>query len=235
MPPNSLAAANPRRALDRHKRANQLPASSSRALHQSRRRITRGYRGRTMKFSNSAVIATAVMAAVLAACTQTDDPQSELNAQTLRSQSPVSSAPEVAGVDRRAIDQATQSRYLDVSKSVTTEDVTAHMRSSYFSCLDSSSGATWEIQQCISEEWEFQELRMNTAYQDLTQRLPEDEGLELHEGQRTWMADFESGKLCALESHDLSQAERIEANECALRSLTGRAVALEILLERNAK
>ena len=58
---------------------------------------------------------------------------------------------------------------------------------SYATCIEKAGGATFALQDCISEELERQDRRLNGAYQVLMDSLPEKRKAQLRDAQRKWI------------------------------------------------
>ena len=58
---------------------------------------------------------------------------------------------------------------------------------SYATCLEKAGGATFAMQDCISEELERQDRRLNGAYKVLMDSLPEKRKAQLRDAQRKWI------------------------------------------------
>jgi len=101
-------------------------------------------------------------------------------------------------------------------------------RESYHKCAESTEGVTYEIQACIEQEFEYQDGRLNAAYKRLQQVLPAAEMASLRDAQRKWIA--EKDKACAWDAETEGQAQRIDANSCALKMTAERAVELEAMV-----
>ena len=59
---------------------------------------------------------------------------------------------------------------------------------SYTECLDKAGGITPAMQDCIAEELEHQDRRLNTAYQALMGSVSEKRRTQLRDAQRKWIA-----------------------------------------------
>jgi uncharacterized protein YecT (DUF1311 family) len=215
-----------------------LPVEVKHKPNIPRIRLPHGAAGKeddTMRVSHAAAAAAVIgVASALTACTQSDDPQPIANAAAQHIQNlsddrlEVSSNEDASDTDNHRNPSVQVEGHDPIPPGYETEK--QQMRSSYFACLDTSNGATRAIQECISEEWEYQDSRMNTAYRGLRQQLSQQKWLELRDEQREWLSNFESGKDCDWDSEERGQAHRIVANECSLRALTVRATTLEMLL-----
>ena len=98
----------------------------------------------------------------------------------------------------------------------------------YAACMDQSNGITSNMLDCIGEELEKQDARLNSAYRTLTSQLNAERKQQLVAAQRLWIqyrdancqfyADPEGGTLATL-----------SANQCVLDETSQRASELEIL------
>ncbi|MBX9403414.1 lysozyme inhibitor LprI family protein [Lysobacter sp. BMK333-48F3] len=103
-------------------------------------------------------------------------------------------------------------------------------RESYSKCAEATDGVTFEIQNCIEQEFVYQDDRLNAAYKRLQTLVPAAEMAVLRDAQRKWIA--EKDKACAWDAETEGQAQRIEANSCALKMTAERAVELEAMVAR---
>lgn len=121
-------------------------------------------------------------------------------------------------------------------KSVAITAVQAHeqfLRDSYYKCAESNDGSTWDMQKCIETEFDYQDLRLNSAYQALQSKLFGDEAKNLRSDERRWLSDM--GITCKWDAETEGQAQRIVANECSLEKTAKRADELEGQLHRRGK
>lgn len=101
------------------------------------------------------------------------------------------------------------------------------MRDSYQQCLDKADGVTPDIQDCIGEEYEYQDGRLNAAYDQLMKTLDAAAQTQLRDAQRQWIAERDAE--CA-PADDPGQGQLLEANSCSLRITAARADELEKML-----
>lgn len=101
------------------------------------------------------------------------------------------------------------------------------MRASYQTCLDASEGVTPDIQDCIAEEYDYQDQRLNAAYESLLKSLDSAARDRLRDEQRGWIAKRDAE--CA-PSDEPGQGELLEMNSCSLRITAARADELEKML-----
>lgn len=121
-------------------------------------------------------------------------------------------------------------------KSLAVATAQAHdngLRDSYYKCTESNDGSTWNMQNCIETEFDYQDARLNSAYQALRSRLPGGEAKKLRSGERRWLSDMDIS--CKWDAETGGQAQRIEANECSLEKTAERADNLEVQLRERGK
>ena len=104
---------------------------------------------------------------------------------------------------------------------------TAATRESYQKCIDASEGITPKMQDCIAEEYEYQDGRLNAAYDQLMKTLDAAAQAQLRDAQRKWIAERDAE--CA-PADDPGQGQLLEANSCSLRITAARADELEKML-----
>ena len=104
----------------------------------------------------------------------------------------------------------------------------AKLRDSFQPCVDKAAGATWPTQDCIGEEFEYQDARLNKTYQALMKALPEERRAELRTRERQWLSA--RGASCPWDEDTGGQAGRIESNYCVMRKTALRADELEVQL-----
>lgn len=102
------------------------------------------------------------------------------------------------------------------------------LRDSYYECAESNDGATWDMQACVEAEFEYQDARLNTAYRNVMTKLADPQKAGLKNEERKWISDRDS--TCSWDAQAEGQAQRIEANICALKMTAERAAALEKML-----
>jgi uncharacterized protein YecT (DUF1311 family) len=84
------------------------------------------------------------------------------------------------------------------------------------------------MQDCISEELERQDRRLNGAYQVLMDSLPEKRKTQLRDAQRKWI-EFRDANCEFYYDPQGGQAARLASNECVVTLTAERAHALETL------
>lgn len=105
------------------------------------------------------------------------------------------------------------------------------LRDSYYACAGKTEGVTQAIQDCIEEEYAYQDNRLNTGYQALMTSLSESERVALRDAQRRWI--LERDRKCDWDEQSEGQAQRVEANDCLLTMTAIRADELETMLVRS--
>jgi uncharacterized protein YecT (DUF1311 family) len=99
---------------------------------------------------------------------------------------------------------------------------------SYAACLDKAGGATFAMQDCISEELERQDRRLNGAYEALMGSVPEKRRAQLRDAQRKWIA-FRDANCEFYYDPQGGSAARLASNECVVTLTAERAHELETL------
>jgi uncharacterized protein YecT (DUF1311 family) len=99
---------------------------------------------------------------------------------------------------------------------------------SYAACLDKAGGVTSAMQDCIGEELERQDRRLNRAYEALMGSVPEKRRAQLRDAQRKWIA-FRDANCEFYYDPQGGSAARLAANECVVTLTAERAHELEAL------
>jgi uncharacterized protein YecT (DUF1311 family) len=108
----------------------------------------------------------------------------------------------------------------------------AGYRKSFDQCMDASNGVTVDMMNCGSEEFDYQDKRLNAAYKHLRQVLLPTDWEAVRNGQRKWLADMD--KACqGDEEVKGGTLEMIEFMACKLDRTVRRADELEALLEQH--
>ncbi len=97
------------------------------------------------------------------------------------------------------------------------------LRASYQACLDASGGADAAIQDCIGEEYEFQDARLNATYKALMAKLSPGEQAQLKADERKWLVHRNAH--CKLDPG--GQGQRLGSNDCVVEENAKRATVLE--------
>jgi len=98
------------------------------------------------------------------------------------------------------------------------------IRASYSGCLKVADGVTPDMQDCIGNEYAYQDKRLNQAYKALMARLGKDEQAKLRDEERKWIAHRDAD--CA-PPPDAGQGQRLDSNDCAMEETAKRATVLE--------
>jgi uncharacterized protein YecT (DUF1311 family) len=98
----------------------------------------------------------------------------------------------------------------------------------YAACLDKSGGVTLAMKDCIREELERQDLRLNGAYKNLMDSLPENRKAQLRDAQRKWIA-FRDANCGFYYDPQGGSAARLASDECVVTLTAERAHELETL------
>lgn len=97
-------------------------------------------------------------------------------------------------------------------------------RPSYAACLDKSGGVTAAMQDCMGEEYAYQDKRLNRAYQALLKKLSPAEREKLRDEERRWIAQRD--EKCVVDP-DGGTAQLVEAGDCRVVETIKRAGELE--------
>lgn len=98
------------------------------------------------------------------------------------------------------------------------------IRASYSTCLKAADGVTPDMQDCISNEYAYQDKRLNQVYKALMAQLSKVEQVKLRNEERKWIAHRDA--YCA-PPPDAGQGQRLDANDCAMEQTAKRATILE--------
>jgi uncharacterized protein YecT (DUF1311 family) len=111
-----------------------------------------------------------------------------------------------------------------------TSQVKPGYRKSFDNCVTASNGVTVNMMNCINEEFDYQDKRLNIAYQRLHKVLPPDVWESLRNDQRKWLAGRDN---CEIDD-DIKggTAEMLIRADCALRKTAIRANELEALFKQ---
>lgn len=102
------------------------------------------------------------------------------------------------------------------------------LRDSYATCLQAAGGVDPAMQDCIGNEYEYQDGRLNAVYARLKRTLGESEMSGLRTEQRGWIADRDA--KCVWDAKTEGSAQRLQANQCRLDATAVRAGELEAML-----
>lgn len=106
----------------------------------------------------------------------------------------------------------------------TEQGKTPALRPSYDRCLEASGGVTIAVNNCIGNEYDFQDERLNAAYKALRATMTDVQRKSLRDDERAWIADRDKG--CAPPA-DGGTANMLGANECRMNRTADRAAELE--------
>jgi len=101
------------------------------------------------------------------------------------------------------------------------------LRRSFEECIKASGGVAPEMQACIESEFEYQDGRLNVAYQRLQGALAANEKAELELKQKQWLKERDA--QCGWDADEEGQGQRLEANDCFLEMTSKRAAELEAI------
>jgi uncharacterized protein YecT (DUF1311 family) len=107
----------------------------------------------------------------------------------------------------------------------TPENGESIFRPSFADCSDKSDGVTTALQACMETEYQYQEARLQAAYQTLLRSQSQNSRHKIEKSQADWFSGKE--KSCAWDAVHGGQAQRLEADYCNLQSTTQRAIQLE--------
>lgn len=103
-------------------------------------------------------------------------------------------------------------------------DGAKRFRPSYYACVEKSEGVTASLNDCIGVEHDFQDKRLNAAYQALRKGMDDAAKNALRDEERAWIAARDKG--CAA-ADDGGTAELLDSNQCELTKTAERAAELE--------
>lgn len=98
----------------------------------------------------------------------------------------------------------------------------------YHDCMDNSSGATYEMLDCIGAEYEYQDALLNTAYKKLMRNLSAERKKTLKQAQKAWI-QFRDGNCSFYYDPEGGSLARIMGNDCSMRMTAERAKELDEL------
>ncbi|WP_081422256.1 lysozyme inhibitor LprI family protein [Xanthomonas cannabis] len=102
----------------------------------------------------------------------------------------------------------------------------AQLRHSYAKCIKQSNATHPAMMDCNEGEYEYQNARLNKAYQALMRKLAADEKTELKQEERDWIKQRDA--LCRSNGAlGGGQAEELEDSSCMLNAAAARADELE--------
>lgn len=98
------------------------------------------------------------------------------------------------------------------------------LRPAYYDCVKASRGVTLALNNCIGSEHDFQDKRLNAAYQRLRTSLSPEKRTSLRNDERAWISQRD--KTCAPDGSG-GTASMLDSNQCQLDQTAARAAELE--------
>ena len=98
----------------------------------------------------------------------------------------------------------------------------------FAACMDTASGVTPAMLDCIAAETERQDARLNRAYRALSAGLSGERKKGLVEAQRAWLR-FRDLNCAFYDDPDGGTEARVSANDCVMTMTANRAAELEQL------
>jgi uncharacterized protein YecT (DUF1311 family) len=98
------------------------------------------------------------------------------------------------------------------------------LRPTYYTCVKASRGVTLALNNCIGNEYDFQDKRLNTVYQRLRASLPPEQRTTLRDDERAWITKRDT--TCAPDGSG-GTASMLDSNQCHLDQTAARAAVLE--------
>jgi uncharacterized protein YecT (DUF1311 family) len=169
-------------------------------------------------------------AIVLAACTATSGSSSVTPSSNDKANldagaaQPTSSSAATDPVSKKPKEEASD----EGATAMAEQTQNSNLRDSYYECAASNDGSTWDMQSCIEKEFEYQDARLNALYRELRFKLQDAQKVRLRDEERKWLLDKD--EACKWNAETEGQAQRIEANICALKKTAERAGQLEKML-----
>jgi uncharacterized protein YecT (DUF1311 family) len=94
--------------------------------------------------------------------------------------------------------------------------------------MDKSEGVTVNMLNCISDETEYQDIRLNKAYKSVMAELSHDRKNQLKEVQRAWIKYRDANCHFYADPNGGTMAT-VLSNDCFMQSTANRAKELELL------
>jgi len=98
------------------------------------------------------------------------------------------------------------------------------LRPTFYTCVKASRGVTLALNNCIGTEHDFQDKRLNEAYQRLRSSLSAEQRTALRDEERAWIGQRD--KTCAPDGSG-GTASLLDSNQCQLDQAAARAAVLE--------
>lgn len=95
-------------------------------------------------------------------------------------------------------------------------------------CMSKSNGVTFDMLECIGQEVQRQDARLNKAYKTLMVDLSPDRKKQLREAQRAWL-QFRDTNCGFYYDPDGGSSARLSGNDCIMTMTAQRAQELENL------
>lgn len=103
----------------------------------------------------------------------------------------------------------------------------------YVACMDKAGGVTSEMLNCISDEMNRQDARLNENYKGLLSKLAKKRMGELQEAQRAWIKFRQLNCNLYGSAYEGGSLAQVAVNDCVLEATTDRASELKRLLPEN--
>ena len=102
----------------------------------------------------------------------------------------------------------------------------AEFNPEFSSCMDQSSGVTVNMIDCIGQEHERQDARLNRVYNELMGTLPAERKNALRDAQRAWLK-YREANCHFYDDPNGGSIARVQANDCFMTETAKRAKELE--------
>lgn len=96
----------------------------------------------------------------------------------------------------------------------------------FSSCMDQSGGVTMNMIDCIGQEHERQDARLNRVYNELMGTLPAERKTALRDAQRAWLK-YREANCHFYDDPNGGSIARVLANDCFMTETAKRAKELE--------
>lgn len=104
-----------------------------------------------------------------------------------------------------------------------------HLRPAFDTCMDASDGVTVKMNSCLANEFDYQDKRLNKAYQALRKSMSDKDRLVLRDEERAWIKTRDT--TCAPDKEGGTSALLV-SGDCALTQTAERATELEGRLKK---
>jgi uncharacterized protein YecT (DUF1311 family) len=104
-----------------------------------------------------------------------------------------------------------------------------NLSQTFKTCMDRTTGATFEMRNCIAQETERQDKRLNTAFQALIKSWTPKRQAQLRDAQRKWIAYRDAASALNIGSSGGGTIEGLQEADCHLTMTEQRAGELEAL------